>query len=591
MFLKKAGIIFLSAVVLITASSCSGRSAVKHDNRQADAEFDEFCDDMFKAMIAGDSLNAHFTISNPEEYGISYTAEDMTFGSFSEEDTLASEAAIDEYIKALGEFDRDGLSDSQKITYDTLMWYLETQDAYDGLMYIQNVLGISSGIPVNLSTNFIEFVLYDEEDVEEYFSYMKSLDDYFGSFEKYLRKQADEGYFVTDRLVEYNIGVCSDFLESDGLPLTQSFEAKIKKLSLNEDTVKKYISTNKEYVEQYVMTFYENTAKLLEELKGSCRNTGGLSNYGEEGIRLYRAIVRNKTSSDMTVEEVIDYVDGKIEEVLEEVYDEIMKDFTVTDYLYTYQPEFDAPEDVLEHVISCMDKDFPAPATDKYSIEYMSSACEIEGVLAYYVNPRIDNLSVNNIKINGSTVGDDMYTLYTTLAHEGYPGHLYQTTSFFANEDIPAIRKALSFIGSSEGWAEYASEIAVSYLYELDELPENYGAIMINDSEYGYLIMARADLGINFEGWTKKELGEFLEDFDMNSDDIVDSLYHSCVSDAGSILPYAVGTQLMNDMKDRALEELGSDWLKKFNSLIIESGELPFPVYETLLDDWIGKNK
>ena len=47
---------------------------------------------------------------------------------------------------------------------------------------------------------------------------------------------------------------------------------------------------------------------------------------------------------------------------------------------------------------------------------------------AFYMVPAIDSTKNNVIYINQGHMPDDI-SLFTTLAHEGYPGHLYQTVS------------------------------------------------------------------------------------------------------------------------------------------------------------------
>ena len=62
-------------------------------------------------------------------------------------------------------------------------------------------------------------------------------------------------------------------------------------------------------------------------------------------------------------------------------------------------------------------------------IKYVSQ--EMQNFLspAFYLIPALDNTEENIIYINNGHISDDL-SLYTTLAHEGYPGHLYQTTYF-----------------------------------------------------------------------------------------------------------------------------------------------------------------
>ena len=48
---------------------------------------------------------------------------------------------------------------------------------------------------------------------------------------------------------------------------------------------------------------------------------------------------------------------------------------------------------------------------------------------AFYMIPAIDNTSENVIYINKGHITDNL-SLFTTFAHEGYPGHLYQNVYY-----------------------------------------------------------------------------------------------------------------------------------------------------------------
>ena len=67
---------------------------------------------------------------------------------------------------------------------------------------------------------------------------------------------------------------------------------------------------------------------------------------------------------------------------------------------------------------------------------------------------------------------DDL-TLFTTLAHEGYPGHLYQTI-FYESTDPDPVRSIFNFGGYVEGWATYAEMCS----YYLTPLPKEQATIL-----------------------------------------------------------------------------------------------------------------
>lgn len=80
---------------------------------------------------------------------------------------------------------------------------------------------------------------------------------------------------------------------------------------------------------------------------------------------------------------------------------------------------------------------------------------------AFYMIPPVDVTDSNVIYLNNSQITDNL-TLFTTLAHEGYPGHLYQQSAFSATKPDP-LRQTMNFLGYVEGWATYAENMSYEW--------------------------------------------------------------------------------------------------------------------------------
>ena len=588
--MKKIRLLLALVLTLSIVLSCFGCTKKATVRNVTNEEFELFCDELFKEFLEDNSFNAHFTVTDAGKYGVNYEDEDYIMGTFDSSDIEETERETDDVLAKLREFDDKSLSDSQKIVRDTLIYYFEIQDAFDGTTYLQSVIGPSNGIFSNMSVNFIEFGFYDEEDVENYFLFMKSLPDYMDDLYDFMYDQAEMGYFPMDEIVDQNIEVCKKYLNTENEPLIITFEDKINKLDLPDDRKQEYIEKNAKYVEEYYIPIYEKGIEVLEELKGSGKIEGGLGNYGELGKKLYDAIIMDKTSTKMTPQQVIDYLDEKIEKCLMDMYKVMTFNPDDVDEFYEYEPSYTEPVSVIEDVLERMDE-YPKPVVTKYNVEYQNPVCEIDGTLAYYLTARIDDINVNNIKVNGSAVREDPLEMYTTMAHEGYPGHLYQYTSFFANEEVHNVRKILDFIGVTEGWAQYASFSSLDYLCDIDDVSEGAVKLICYNDRYNYLLSARVDLGVNYECWTIDDTYDYILECGIDSYETAESLYFSVVGDPGLIIPYAVGCEQMYDLLDKAETLKGEECQSEFNEFIIENGILPFSIYEDLLEKSFGETK
>lgn len=573
-----------ASCILIALSLTSCISVRKVSDEEIRAGFDELCDDIFKQMLEDNSFNAHFVVSDPSEYGVTFNTDDYTLGGvLIDED---EDDDVDRYLDRLHKITRKSLTDEQKTAYDSIEFYLVTQKNYEGLEMYYNYFGPTSGITSNLSSNFIEYVFYDQDDVDHYLEYLKDCKRYIDEAVDVLYKQSEKGYFMPEYVADEVIEQCDKILNADTEALIVTFEDKIDGLGLDDKVKDEYIETNKQYVDKYYLPSYEKVKNAVSELKTTGTNDGGLCGFGDDGKALYKAILRDKTSSDMTPEEIIELLEDEINECVKSLTAVIAMDYNAYEEFLDYKAGFDTPDDVLKYIIKEMESDFPAPATTNYNIEYQNKACEVEGTLAYYVSSRIDDISINNIKVNGSEVESGSLMMYETLAHEGYPGHLYEFTNFYDNDNICNARKALNFTGATEGWAKYVENCVDEYL----DMSRNVRELNRVNNLISYICSSRVDIGVNYEGWTIDDVYSYLAQYYEINRETATEMFYSAVGDPGVLLPYTVGNILMQDLRDKAEKKLGSGFeALEFHKWILDTGITAFPVYEDRLDDWLAK--
>lgn len=572
----------LCILIALPLTSCI--SVRKVPDEEIRAGFDELCDDIFKQMLEDNSFNAHFVVSDPSEYGVTFNADDYTLGGvLIDED---EDDDVDRYLDKLHKITRKSLTDEQKTAYDSIEFYLVTQKNYEGLEMYYNYFGPTSGITSNLSSNFIEYVFYDQDDVDHYLEYLKDCERYIDEAVDVLYKQSEKGYFMPEYVADEVIEQCDKILNADTEALVVTFEDKIDGLGLDDKVKDEYIETNKQYVDKYYLPSYEKVKNAVSELKTTGTNDGGLCGFGDDGKALYKAILRDKTSSDMTPEEIIELLEDEMNECVKSLTAVIAMDYNAYEEFMDYKAGFDTPDDVLKYIIKEMENDFPAPATTNYNIEYQNKACEVEGTLAYYVSSRIDDISINNIKVNGSEVESGSLMMYETLAHEGYPGHLYEFTNFYNNDSVCNAHKALDFTGATEGWAKYVENCVDEYL----DMSRNVRELNRVNNLISYICSSRVDIGVNYEGWTIDDVYSYLAQYYEINRETATEMFYSAVGDPGVLLPYTVGNILMQDLRDKAEKELGSGFeVLEFHKWILDTGITAFPVYEDRLEEWLAQ--
>lgn len=575
----------LCVITVVCATGCGGR-AIKRRNTVSDYEkqFDEYCDKVFKSSLEQEPFSLVYTLYDYEQYGIEVSDDDKTLGVMDYDSYVESYERSEQELEELNNFDRNRLSTERQHTYDTLVWLYDTNLEFKDGYYMQRAIGAGSGFICNLVTNFTEYCFRREQDVKDYFLYMESIPPYYESYIKFCNEQAEKGLFVNDDVIEQNIEYCDKMIDTDAKVYIDTFESRIKSLDLSDSDKEAYIEKNKEYVQKYVIPMYKDSKSALKNLLGTSKNERGMAGFGEEGKKYYEAIVRDKTGSDMSTEEVIEYIDAKIKALYLDLYSLMTSNPDILDQYDKFEISITDPDEVMKFIISKMGDDFPEPVTTDYNIEYLDKSSEVETTMAYYITPPIDNIGINNIKINGSALADNTIQTYVSIAHEGIPGHMMQYTSFFNNENISNVRKYAGIIAPSEGWAQYASLNTLEYIVEEEGYKKDLAEIIAIDERIGYLIQTRFDLGVNYEDWDLDDANAYANG--MYDEEVVKILYDAVVGDPGEIIPYAYGTEYMYDLRDEYFDKKGKD-VKGFNTFIINSGILPFPLYEKYMQEYL----
>lgn len=579
--LRRAVAVALAGAMTLSLIGCGAQSKEKREQKK----FDEYCDELFVDEMGDNVLNIHYKLADPEKYGIKVN--DYTLGNFTVDEIEDSEKSNKETLEKLNSFDAELLTERQQLSLKTLIAYYEQQSEYDGLYMLDNMFGTNSGLVANMSTNFIEYVFDDEQDVKEYLDLLKDTRRYVGQVLDFTKKQAEEGYFMASFCAQSNIDNCEKYLESDNNPLVASFEEKVEALDIDEAKKKEYIATNEEYVAEYFDAAYQDIIDVLSKLMEGETNDKGLY-YMDGGKDYYTAVVHDKTSTQMTPENIIKLLDNELEDLFTEYATLYYSDTSLLEQEMNLDPGMSDTKEILEYLADNCTSEFPEPATKDFVVQYQSKATEIDGTVAYYLTARLDQLDYNSIKVNGSAVEGDDIGLYTTLAHEGFPGHLYQFTSVYNNEEIPNVLKLLDFIGFTEGYAEYASDRSYYMLGCSDELSQ----MCILDNMLGYVLQSRVDLGVNYEGWEIDDVVDYLSTYINDDGSTSQGIYESVISDPGLLLPYTVGHIKMIKLREKAERKLGDNFdAKEYHQLILDTGIVSFEIMQDELDSYIASKK
>lgn len=560
-------VISLSMTAGILAAGCGAKSSTDEN-----AKFEQYTKELFCREAASNTVSLHYTLKEPEKYGITETP--VTFGSF-DLDAEAVKASSENMQQALQGFNYDGLDTQNKLTYDILNYQFKMMEkSADYIMY-EEPLGLVSGVQTQLPVVLSEYQFYDQQDVEDYLALLETTGDYFDSLIQFENKKAQEGLFMADYAADTVIEQCRAFLDmGDGNYLYSTFVDRIEKINELTDKEKSdYIEENALAVQDCIFPAYEKLISAVEDLKGSGENEKGLV-YLPEGKEYYELLAEQSSGSDRSVEEMEDLARRQITDDIEAMEQVLGVTAGEAEEAVASIGQEDA-ELILDHLKQGIQNAFPDPPETALEVKYVPEEMEEHLSPAFYMIPAIDNTHENVIYINQSHMGNDL-TLFTTLAHEGYPGHLYQTVYYESTEPDP-IRNVLDFGGYVEGWATYAEMGS----YYLTPLSKEQAVILQKNSSVILALYALADMGIHYEGWERMDTVAFFANYGITDADTVEEIYELIIGSPANYLKYYIGYVEFLELKKEWIEEKGNDFSQKeFHEAVLDVGPAPFEIVE-----------
>ena len=561
-----AGIAVLAAVYI--CAGCAGGQS----GGGTDEAFENYTMALFRNEAASDTVNLHYTLKNPEKYGI--VQRDVTFGSF-QADEEAVMASSENMRKALEQFDYEGLSIQNRITYDILEYYLKMVDRSAEYLLYDEPLGLVSGVQTQLPVVLSEYRFYDREDVDTYLELLSTTGEYFDSLIEFERDKSAAGLFMADYAADTVIEQCRAFLDmGDGNYLYSTFADRIKDVNeLTEQEKSDYVQENARCIGDYVYPAYEKLISAVESLKGSGKNEKGLK-YLPGGREYYELVVEQSAGVDQTVRELEDLTRRQITDDLEAMEEVLGITADEAKEAAASMANGNA-EMILGSLKEGIAGAFPEAPETALEVKYVPEEMEEHLSPAFYMIPAIDNTQENVIYINQAHMGDSL-TLFTTLAHEGYPGHLYQTL-YYEGTDPDPLRNMFNFGGYVEGWATYAEMCS----YYLTPLSKEQATLLQKNSSIILGLYALADMGIHYEGWSRMDTVEFFSNYGITDGETIDRIYELIIGSPGNYLKYYIGYVQFLEMKKDWVKEKGTAFSQKeFHEAVLTVGPAPFEIVE-----------
>lgn len=563
--------------ILFCLFGCNNKPTVNYD----DSEFKELIDKWFVEDLSNDYTTTHFSLVNPEKYGVKNV--EIGFGDI--------ETDVDLYqqrLQQLEKIDTSVLSEEFYITYLSLKDYYSLMVEMDTIEEDYSFLfSPNNGTNNNLVTILTEFEIRNEQDCKDFVAYIEDGVRYIDDCIDYTLKQSESGIIQTNEVIYKIIDSCQRFVSHvEDNEVIKAFNKQVDQMGY-DSSYKKMVS---EAVIDKLIPAYNRVIQMYQSLLSKTTNNDGLYYY-ENGQEYYELLFKYYSGSNLSVEKWESNLEKEINKLVSKIVS-TEKSLNSSEQQEYYYPSygFDKPEDDIEYMKEKMANDFPEYYQASYTISFLDETVASENISAYYLLSPLDNLSNNVIKSNKSYGLNDPNGLAITLAHEGYPGHLYQHTYYFSNYPQQMIRNNIDFIAYSEGWAMYVEEYAYDYYISNEKIN------ILNKyyNRFNYYLYAYCDILVNYQGYQLDDLTNYLSDFFAQeyAQILAQDIYYTVIGDPCLFVPYALGLYQMLQLQSDAASQLASKYSnKEFNKVILDCGSTSFDILKQQVDKYIQENK
>ena len=518
-------------------------------------------------------------LDDPASFGIKDY--NVSLGTYYSKDNSYSKEQLQQMRLNLYSYSPMDLSVEEQLTYDILCDSLDTRLSFCNYELYAEPLSFSGGMQIELPLLLAEYTFDSEKDVNEYLTLLSQMDDYLDSVVLFEEEKSKAGLFMSKELCQLTIDSCEAFLaKKDEHYLLSTFEQRLNTLNLSNRKKDTYIKKNTSIFHKQIVPAYEKMIASLNNLQDTGKNSLGLCHF-PNGTDYYKLLVYESTGCDDAIGDIYERIEAqRINDLLvcldmQEINPTLFEECEALEY------RCEDPTSALKTLETRLLADFPQAPSTNYSIKHVDPVLSDYLAPAFYIVAPIDNYMDNAIYINDADNNQDIY-YFTTLAHEGFPGHLYQTVMSYEYHLMP-IRSILNYSGYVEGWATYIEMLS----YDYANINEDVASFLSHNQAATLSLYASADIGLHYYGWDEADMYQFWSSYGICDEAVIKEITQLLLAEPGNYLKYYVGYIEFLDLKNYAKDLLGSDYSTiEFHRAILDIGPAPFEIIKKYFADY-----
>ncbi|MEN6635947.1 MAG: DUF885 family protein [Clostridiaceae bacterium] len=549
----------------------------------AEAAFHTLDLDVFRWYATSDGYSFHMFIDDPKNFGIDRANVKMSLGEFTEEDTarMTKEAGV--YLEQLNAIDREQIKPESQFSYDVLNEFLNDYAAENKFEYYYEPLTEYSGLHSNMPLSFALFELKNVQDVEDYLTLLADMPRYMGQVLAYEQKRAELGMFMTEPALDAILEDCKAIIDSkDTSFLYVTFDEGIDKFTdLTPDQAKAYKDRNAsllkiEYIDSF-QTLYDG----LEKLRNSCRTYEEIAKYTDLQKEYFEYSMQSAGCNYLSVEETLEMLKTELNYLLYQV----VQISTDNPDIYDKKVEVTSGnmQEDLDYLQKIIQPILPELPEHNLTLTDVPEELQDQFAPAAYVIPALDDWKDNTIFIN--TVTEDP-TLLLTLAHEGYPGHMYQYIYQRSMDSLGLMQRTANFSGYAEGWAQFAEFLTVENQKQYDDtyVRFNFAYGQIANS----ILPAIISILVNYYGYSDEALENAITALGFDGKYVASIYYNTVIDQPYYFFDYAIGYCQLAQLYRDTQSELGDKFdMSTFLKTYLDLGPANFDLIKERIDIWV----
>ena len=541
--------------------------------------------DFFREYLKSDITSLHQLVKDPAKYGIDYDEVERTLGTYKEDPDREWYVFIENTLRRMDAVDQSTLSEQDKVAFDTLyqycQWELEGEEFYGYYEPLAQLTGIQTDMPIV----FWFYELNNKQDVEDYLTLLADMPRFFSELLEYERYRAEVLHIFMPETSLNNI------IEDDFDPILEAretsfliplFNERVEKVEgLTEEEIKAYEERNLSLVtNEYYQAYYDLKEGLLA-LKPYCREAVGVKATGDEKyLRWFAYQLKNRCSEEIAPKEVVSLLYSSLNKSID-LYTDAYKHGGTNPSVTTVG----SIDDNIAYLKSVLDPLLPAIPEVDVEYEDMPEELRQGRSTAFYLISPYDEWQTNHIVVADP---ENLDNLISTLAHEGFNGHLYQYTYHRSMPGLSLSQQLIEGTAYAEAWSQYSERLFAlncgSEFNTYDLIYDHTNSIIF------YALLFYISIRVNYFGdGFNAAYSTFKDYFRINQETFRKSYYETfIVGNPFYGIPYAYGYARIVNLHDTARRALGKKYDQKaYDTQYLNYGPTYFNILADRLDGWI----